>query len=64
MIYKRLDGRWVASMITDEGKRKYFYGKTRPGGATPIGSYATRQGLGITLGVGSPNHGRIPRELA
>ncbi|HEV8189875.1 MAG TPA: tyrosine-type recombinase/integrase, partial [Ktedonobacterales bacterium] len=28
-IYKRLDGRWVASMVTDEGKRKYFYGKTR-----------------------------------
>lgn len=28
-IYKRLDGRWVASMMTNEGKRKYFYGKTR-----------------------------------
>jgi integrase len=28
-IYKRLDGRWVASVMTDEGKRKYFYGKTR-----------------------------------
>lgn len=28
-IYKRLDGRWVASVMTNEGKRKYFYGKTR-----------------------------------
>ncbi len=28
-IYKRLDGRWVASMMTEESKRKSFYGKTR-----------------------------------
>src|SRR5258708_30081640 len=28
-IYKRLDGRWVASVSIEDGKRKYFYGKTR-----------------------------------
>jgi integrase len=28
-IYKRLDGRWVASLTKEDGKRDYCYGKTR-----------------------------------
>ena len=28
-INKRSDGRWQAIVSTEEGKRKYFYGKTR-----------------------------------
>lgn len=28
-IYKRPDGRWVASVTLPQGRRKYFYGKTR-----------------------------------
>jgi integrase len=28
-IYKRRDGRWVASISLDHGRRKYLYGKTR-----------------------------------
>ena len=28
-IYKRIDGRWCASVSVDGGHRKYFYGKTR-----------------------------------
>jgi hypothetical protein len=28
-IYKRLDGRWVAALTQADGKRQYYYGKTR-----------------------------------
>jgi len=28
-IYQRRDGRWVGSLTLEDGKRKYFYGKTR-----------------------------------
>jgi integrase len=30
-IYKRSDGRWVATISLDRGRRKAFYGKTRQG---------------------------------
>ena len=28
-IYKRKDGRWVASISLENRRRKYFYGETR-----------------------------------
>ncbi len=29
-IYKRKDGRWEARISLDQGRRKAFYGRTRP----------------------------------
>src|SRR5258707_5528672 len=48
-IYKRLDGRWVAWMITDEGKRKYLYGKTRQEVQRLLATVQRDKDLGLPL---------------
>ncbi len=48
-IYKRQDGRWVASVVLPGGKRKYYYGKTREEVAQKctVGLKAIQDGLPI-----------------
>jgi integrase len=43
-IWKRLDGRWVSGLSLENGRRKYYYGKTRAEVAGKLAA-ATKQRL-------------------
>jgi hypothetical protein len=48
-IYKRQDGRWVASVTLPGGKRKSYYGKTREevGRKLTVGLKAVQNGVPV-----------------
>ncbi len=48
-IYKRADGRWAASVSTDHGKRKAFYGKTREAVARKLATAIKARQDGLPL---------------
>lgn len=52
-IFQRSDGRWVARVVQDGGKRKTYYGKTRKEAADKLkaGQRAKEDGLSLDVGT-------------
>jgi hypothetical protein len=55
-IYRRQDGRWVASLMLPRGKRKSLYGKTRQAVAQKltVALKAVQDGLLVASETSSP----------
>src|SRR5579883_808791 len=51
-IYQRGDGKWVASITLDNGKRKVFYGKTRKEVKDKLTTALHEQQLGMLIMAG------------